>query len=178
MQLWCLARVGGFDQCASPNRSAGHKAPTHLLLPWSPQCAVLVFTISALLRSARGNWGSHSAAVSLQPGQNSTHSGPPRNTNWPVCLGFAMNVRMFHKTKCFPNEGCNDHSLIWLSESLKKNGNRFSKGGSEPREQETWDNPETIYQPDLRFHVACSCFINCADYMPNPVKCSSHSRLE
>ena len=93
--------------------------------------------ISALLRSARGSWGSHSAAVTLQPGQNLTHSGPPGNTHWPVCLGFAINVRMFHKRKCFPSEGCNDHSLIWLSEPLKKMEIDFPREMVNPESKKT-----------------------------------------
>ena len=129
--------MGGFHQCASPNRSAGPETPTHLFLAGSPQCAVLVFPISALLHSARGNWGSHSAAVTLQPGQNLTHSGPPGNTNWPVCLGFAINVRMFHKTKCFPSESCNDHSLIWLSGPLKKMEIDFPREMVNPESKKT-----------------------------------------
>ena len=42
MLLWCLARVGGFSQCASPNNSAFpfHMAP-HPFLP-SPPCPQLL----------------------------------------------------------------------------------------------------------------------------------------
>lgn len=41
------------------------------------------------------------------PNQNLTHSRPSRSVTQLVCLGFAVNVRVFHKTKCFPNEDQN-----------------------------------------------------------------------
>lgn len=119
MQPWCLARVVGFTSVCFPwsQRPAGTRTcfflEPHRVLCWSSP--------SVLCCVQPGAVGDLILQLSPYNLAKTRHTvGPLEIPTGQFASGFAINVRMFHKTKCFPSEGCNDHSLIWLSESLKK----------------------------------------------------------